>query len=172
MPSTTPELACAPGDRWRAKHLPKDLWSTSYRSQTVVSITQRIAAKKGRLPGAHSEQRSVQQSFMGVVQYESRDELRNLRNEINRILPQRTGLTDNTRSVPSSSPSDLALLLRQELGSERHRSYDEIWSGLRTMVVPFDGCANRKCRPRTVNPNRKGAQQDELSPTGFHGTLC
>jgi hypothetical protein len=34
------------------------------------------------------------------------------------------------------SLSDLALLLRQELGSERHRSYDEIESSLRKMVVP------------------------------------
>jgi hypothetical protein len=56
----------------------------------------------------------------------------------------------------ASSLSDLALLLRQELGSEGHRSYGEIGSSLRKMVVPFDGCANRRYRPRTANPNKKG----------------
>jgi hypothetical protein len=34
--------------------------------------------------------------------------------------------------------SDLALLRQWELRSERHRSYDEIESSLRKLVVPYD----------------------------------
>jgi hypothetical protein len=52
-------------------------------------------------------------------------------------------------ALDASSLSDSAVR------SERHRSYDEIWSRLRRMVVPFDGCAARY-RPRPANPNKKG----------------